>query len=116
MTAVIASDIPSVDEVVGRIKDNVWTLLLAGQMDAALVLMRSQLEDFQRAWRLENLGVAEAPAPVMVVHAEVITSEPPHSGVITETGSLAVVHAVGSATVKKAITDGRRPKRLAKTG
>lgn len=81
---VIDAPAPNVDDVVARIRDNVWTLVRAGKLDAAVVLLESVVEEFDRVWMRdvrEAVGIPEppalpaAPAPELVTPTDIETSE-----------------------------------------
>lgn len=56
MTAIDAPP-PTSDEVAARIKDSVWTLICKGKMDAAVVLLEANVDEFDKAYRLEMIGI-----------------------------------------------------------
>lgn len=77
MTVIDAAPAPTVDDVVGRIKDNVWTLVRADQLSAAMVLLQSVVEDFDRAWSREVrqlVGIpVDAPQLALPAAPDVVT-------------------------------------------
>lgn len=62
MTVIEAAPV-STDEIAGRIRENVWTLVRAGKLDAAMVLLESIVEDFDQAWLREMRQSVGLPTP-----------------------------------------------------
>lgn len=51
---VTGSIVPTVDEIVTDLRDHVWTLIRAGQVDAALVLISARVDDYRNAAEIES--------------------------------------------------------------
>lgn len=64
----------TLDEIVDRLKDSVWTLICADQMDAALVLLQASVDEFDKAYRLEMMGIQSEAEPQQAQPTEEATT------------------------------------------
>lgn len=73
MTVTTEATPRTVDDIVGGLRDHVWTPIRAQKLDAALVLMQVEVEDFLRASQAP-VGVVLSKSRELVLHRPSVVS------------------------------------------